>query len=762
MLERKYDPILAYRYARYARMSDRNQNKRSPDQQFVTIEETINRCGYPWQCVATYRDDGISGRYLRRRPGFQRLLRDIEAGLIKIDLIVVDTLERLGRAEEIAELRRKLFVEYGVLVVAADNGFSDPTGVVGRAVGMVEQIRSTENTRISRHNVIRGKKDAARLGRWPGGPSPFGYRLKRVINDVVIPNEVYNILEIEPREAAALRLAFERAAATGHGDLRLTQWWNTSPEISDDFKPVSPFTMGYRLENPIAIGTLRWGANRTGVVNDTRVIEPNPDGAELLPDFCPPLVSVELYERVGQLRRLRGEQIKNSRREKDTDNDVSTKLITPQARGLTLKYLLTGLVRCASCNASMRPVPSGRQSKAGRRYVYYTCPRHYDRSCDNGRHVPEDRLREAVIARLRARLFPLPDQVGQIPTWLPELLAKVREEQQRLRAEEPDRAATEAEELRQREQQLAGWLMTLGNPQLSQAVRADIEARYTQGKQRQQELLQSVAARSALHDHLDRTVDAKTVIAALRQLDEILAGFNPTLGNLELSKHIDVILCDSDGRVEMRGTMLGLFEGAIELLGHRGGQATTAPPATGGHDPVVPRRRGRLRVPNLSAEGKGLTGTADTSLDPERFAGLPPSFFWTESLSIEENSCWSEQHAAEVARMRKEGKTHEQLAALFGVTVPTIRKALRIAAQTDQGLQQVPKKMPRPRWPEQHFPEVAELRRRGLSLRELCEHFDRSEPLIRAALRLADQNAQSADNQTDGDGTDLPPNPPPN
>src|SRR3954454_8529698 len=272
MLDRKYDPTLPYRIARYGRMSDPRQNRRSPDQQFATIEETMGRCGYPWVCVATYRDDGISGRYLRKRPGLQRLLRDIEAGLITIDLIAVDTLERLGRADEIAELRRKLFVEYGILIVAADNGFCGPTGVVGKAVGMVEQIRSTENTRISRHNVIRGKKDAARRGRWPGGSPPFGYRLRPIVDESTSPPEVYSVLEIDPREAAAQRLAFERAAETGEGDQRMSRWWNTSPEIPDEFKPISPFTMGYRLGSRIYIGELVWGANRTGVVNDTRVI----------------------------------------------------------------------------------------------------------------------------------------------------------------------------------------------------------------------------------------------------------------------------------------------------------------------------------------------------------------------------------------------------------------------------------------------------------------------------------------------------------
>ena len=195
MLERKYDPTSPYRYVTYGRMSDPKQNKRSPDQQFNTISETLARCGYPWVCVGSYRDDGISGRYLRKRPGLQRLLRDVEAGLLQVDLIAVDTLERLGRVDEIAELRRKLFVEHGVLVVAADNHFADPTGVVGKAVGLVENIRSTEDGRIKAHNVVRGKKDAARLKRWPGGPPPFGLRLQPVVDESVSPPDVYNVLE---------------------------------------------------------------------------------------------------------------------------------------------------------------------------------------------------------------------------------------------------------------------------------------------------------------------------------------------------------------------------------------------------------------------------------------------------------------------------------------------------------------------------------------------------------------------------------------
>jgi DNA invertase Pin-like site-specific DNA recombinase len=751
MLDRKYDPAQRYRFACYGRMSDPKQNKRSPDQQFATIRETVTRGGWSWVCVATYRDDGVSGRYLRKRPGLQRLLRDIEAGLLQVDLIAVDTLERLGRAEEIGELRRRLAVEYGVLVVAADNHFADPTGVVGKAVGLVENIRSTEDGRIKAHNVVRGKKDAARRKRWPGGPPPFGRRLKRVVDDSASPAEFYSVLEFEPRQAAALRLAFERAAETGEGSQRLSQWWNASAEIPNDFKPINPTTMLYRLQNPIAIGTLRWGDKRTGVVNDTRVVEKNPDGAELIPGFCTPLISVELFQQVQRLLEARGEQVKTSRQAKQAAaGDGPAKLIAPQARGLTLRYLLTGLARCGCCNASLRPVPSGRQSKAGKKYVYYACPRHLDGACPNGRYVPEDRLREAVIGRLRARLFPAPGQPGQTPDWLPELLGLVGQEQQRCRADEPARDAADRAELQQLEEQLAGWAMTLGNPQLSAAVRSDIEVRYAQGKQRQQELLHSSAARQARQDHLERALDPAAVVDALHRLGEVLAGYNPTLGNLELSKHIDVIACHADGRVELRGTLVGLFAGAVELLSRKEGppaERRLAPDGRG-FAPVTPRRRGPLKTPTLSAFGDERLGDVDTALDPNRFAGLQGPLFWTESFVLAETPSWAEANAVEVGRLRAAGMTIEGLARHFGKTAPTIRQSLRHAKANDPSLASLPAKMSRRRWEEDHAAAVARLGGVGKTVMELAAHFGKSEPTIRKALRFAAENGRATLEET--------------
>ncbi len=733
MLIRKYDPTLSYRDVRYGRMSSERQNPRSPDQQLDTIETTRDRLRYPWVNLKMYRDDGISGRYMRKRTGLQEMLRDIEVGLVQPDLIVVDTLERLGRADEIAELRRKLANDYGILVVTADTGFADPTGVTGKALGLVENIRATEDGRIKAHNVIRGKKDAARLGHWPGGPPPLGFRLRVVT--AASGARTHSVLEPVPAHIPAVRLAFARSDETGHGSLRMAQWWNACADIPDDLKPISPYTMRYVLSNPIYLGTLVWGENTTGVVNDTRVVEPNPDGPHVVvPDFCPPEVDRAVFDRVQLLHDARAAQVRARRAAAATDTPA--KLIAPQGRGLTLKYLLTGLARCGLCRSAMRPIPSRRVEKSGREYAYthYACPRAGAGACANGRYVREDHLREAVVGRLRARLFPLPAEPGRVPDWLPDLVAKVQQDLDRRHAAEPDRAAARAAELRALGEHLTGWAMTLGDPKLPATVRGDILERYERAKARQAELDAQAAGDRGREAHLGRVLDPRAVVEQLHRLGEVLAGHNPTLGNLELSRHVEHVLCFPDGRVGMRGTWLGVFDGATHLLSRSTGELLP-PPA----DPraVTPRKRGRLRLPNLSADAGTATPDVDTGLDPERFAGLADVFFWTEDVTVDRVPCWAEANAAAVARARAAGRTHDQLAGEFGVSVPTIRKALKIAAAAEPGQSPLPRKMPRARWQDSHADEVWTLRQGGRTMKELSAHFEKSEPLIRAALVIA-------------------------
>ncbi|MFV1965742.1 MAG: recombinase family protein, partial [Pirellulaceae bacterium] len=202
MINTSFDPLKTYRFVRYARMSSDQQNPRSPDQQFQTIDDTLKRCGYTWNHIKDYRDDAKSGRYKRKRPSYLEMLQEIQTGTLQVDLILVDTLERFGRMEDLQSIRRDLRNKCGVLILTADTHFADPTTPQGRAFGAIESIRATEEARVKAHNVRRGKRDAALQGRWPGGKPPFGKRLRSVMSDDRGRKQVdHCVLEDDPESA---------------------------------------------------------------------------------------------------------------------------------------------------------------------------------------------------------------------------------------------------------------------------------------------------------------------------------------------------------------------------------------------------------------------------------------------------------------------------------------------------------------------------------------------------------------------------------
>jgi DNA invertase Pin-like site-specific DNA recombinase len=408
MLRRSFDPHRFHRYARYGRMSSDQQNPRSPEQQFDTIAQTLRRLGYPWVHVRDYRDDGVSGRYVARRTGFQEMLRDIRTSTLQVDAVLVDTFERFGRAEQMAGIRRDLEQHHGVLVLTADTQFADPTTVAGKALALVESIRSTEDGRIKAHNVLRGKRDAARRKQWPGGPPPFGYRLQSVLAERHGRQEVdHCILVPDPETAWVIQKLFQVARERGWGCTRLARMLNEDPQVPAPLKPFYDQTVNYWLQQEIYYGELVWEEHATGVVDDRRVIEKNPaDEVLRVPDYCEPLVSRELWDAVQEIRRERSERARKARAAGKKDGGKQVAALTP---GLALNYLLSGLVRCGHCNRAMTvsssPAYTTRSGET-RRYASYGCPGYVARVCPNGTRVPEAWLREAVVDLLCRRLFP--------------------------------------------------------------------------------------------------------------------------------------------------------------------------------------------------------------------------------------------------------------------------------------------------------------------------------------------------------------------
>ncbi len=129
-----------------------------------------------------YDDGGISGGTLER-PALQRLLRDIEAGLI--DCIIVYKLDRLSRSLMDFSKLVEVFDANQVTFVSVTQSFSTTTSMGRLTLNILLSFAQFERELAGER--IRDKVAASKArGMWMGGPPPLGYEVKDrklVIND---------------------------------------------------------------------------------------------------------------------------------------------------------------------------------------------------------------------------------------------------------------------------------------------------------------------------------------------------------------------------------------------------------------------------------------------------------------------------------------------------------------------------------------------------------------------------------------------------
>ena len=162
-----------------------------------------------------YDDGGISGGTLER-PALQRLLRDMEAGLI--DVIVVYKIDRLSRAlTDFAKLV-DVFERHNVTFVSVTQQFNTTTSMGRLTLNILLSFAQFEREVIGER--IRDKFAASRRkGMWMGGWPPLGYEV-----------ETRKLVLVE-REAALVRRIFDRFAKTGSA-LLVARELNTAGEVT--------------------------------------------------------------------------------------------------------------------------------------------------------------------------------------------------------------------------------------------------------------------------------------------------------------------------------------------------------------------------------------------------------------------------------------------------------------------------------------------------------------------------------------------------
>ena len=157
-----------------------------------------------------YDDGGFSGGNLER-PALERLLKDIEDGLV--DVVVVYKIDRLSRSLMDFSKLVDVFDRNGVTFVSITQSFNTTTSMGRLTLNILLSFAQFEREVIGER--IRDKVAASRRrGMWMGGAVPLGYRVEN------------RKLIIDDPEAAVVRSIFERFLKIGSATLLSRQLRN--------------------------------------------------------------------------------------------------------------------------------------------------------------------------------------------------------------------------------------------------------------------------------------------------------------------------------------------------------------------------------------------------------------------------------------------------------------------------------------------------------------------------------------------------------
>ena len=405
--------------------------------------------------------------------------------------------------------------------------------------------------------------------------------------------------------------------------------------------------------------------------------------------------------------------------------------------------------------------PVAIKSKTGVSYVYYRCQRTADANCSNRAYIHESWLREQVIGYIKGQILGLPSShskesaSGDVDSTVSEsfetISDEVAEEMRSLIEEylekqsstENDSRPAIASQITEIDEQIRGWTQSLGNPSLPHEVRRSIETDFNVAIELKAELEEALAQLEYVFASRSFRLDSAKVRKMMSRLSDVLAEPNPSLANIELSLHIDKINCKPDGTVTVRFCKLGLA--GIEAVNSIGLVEVNNNPIAdgdtdsdnGGKYACTPRRRARLSASSDLYSAWDLESLAHWATDPHRFDYMDDCWFEEVTFVRPKQLCWAEENAIAIAECRlNERLTEAALAEKFGVSNLTIRKGLKIALKLDSKYNDIPKKMPRSRWDEDHAAEVHAISH-TMMMKDMVSHFGKTDTTLRKAIKFA-------------------------
>ena len=335
-------PVVAY--VRVSSEEQAQADRFSLPQQRKAIEGYCK--GRGWEIVAWYADEGVSAKTdnIRKRPDFHRMITDLLDGRVRAEVVVTHSLDRFARNLMLAMNTLRDLSKHDILyssVTESDFDYANPDKRMHLQILCMFAEYFSE--KLSQHTA-KGKKGRAESG-LPNGRLSYGYRNPDAGTDRSGPG-IFNssVAVVDEREAGFVRLAFEMYATGTKSFHSVALALNaagarTRNTFKDGSRPFSKDTVDAMLQNIFYAGQVCYsGGGATNRAADADRVRGRHD----------PIIEQELFDRVQEARRMRGQQ-------------------KTQPQKHTRSYALAGLLECAHCGGPLR---AQSQSRGG---GYYRC-----------------------------------------------------------------------------------------------------------------------------------------------------------------------------------------------------------------------------------------------------------------------------------------------------------------------------------------------------------------------------------------------------
>lgn len=349
--------------AAYIRVSDERQDEYSPDSQLKKIREYASREGYMIPEEYVFYDDGISGKSVKKREDFNRMIAIAKEKTHPFDVIYVWKFSRFCRNQEESMVYKNLLKKKGVSVVSVSEPI--PEGHFGSLLERVIEWMDEFYLVNLGAEVMRGMTEKASRGE-PNCPPPFGY--------VMIDGRYY-----PDRESGAVEVVqeiFERYAS-GEGMRSIVTVFHDRGIKTKNGATIDNRRIEYILHNPCYIGKIRFTPDGTKAVSKRQYDNEN---IMVVDGLHEPIISMELWDKVQKrLEIIRKAYPKFSKREQP------------------IEYMLKGLVRCSACGGTLNC--NGTRSGKAQALNLQCC--NYSRgSCKTSHSIVVPKLEAAFIEGL--------------------------------------------------------------------------------------------------------------------------------------------------------------------------------------------------------------------------------------------------------------------------------------------------------------------------------------------------------------------------